>query len=73
MTLAEHIRNLLDYVFDANPNEMYTIEGLSNKILEMTGEYYSGRKIYDSIKNLSYGSHEYARDCSSRPYFYEKL
>ena len=73
MGLYEHIRYLVDVVFDNNPNDAFTTEGLSNEILKMTGVYYSSRQIYDSIKDLSYSNHEYTRDCNSLPYFYEKM
>ena len=73
MTLSENIRILIDMVFDANPNVVFTTEGLSNEILKMTGEYYTSKQVYRSIKDLSYGNHEYTRDCNSKPYFYEKM
>ena len=73
MTLSENIRILVDMVFDANPNVVFTTEGLSNEILRITGEYYSSKQVYHSIKDLSYGNHAYTRDCNSKPYFYEKM
>ncbi len=73
MTLFENIRILVDMVFDANQNVVFTTEGLSNEILRITGEYYYSKQVYHSIKDLSYGNHEYTRDCNSKPYFYEKM
>ena len=73
MELYEYIRCLVDEVFDANPDYTYTTEDLSYKILEMKGEQFSGQQVYRSIKDLTYGNHEYTRDCNSKPYFYEKM
>lgn len=73
MVSSEHIRELVDMILDSNPDQEFTVEGLSDAILESVGEYYSTRQIYDSIKALDYEFHKYTRDVSTMPYHYQRL
>lgn len=73
MVSSEHIRELVDMILDSNPDQEFTVEGLSDAILERVGEYYSARQIYDSIKALDYEFHKYTRDVSTMPYYYQRL
>ena len=52
MTISEYIRILVDNVFDDNLNYRFTIRGLSDEILKMTGEYFSYTQIYEALQPL---------------------
>ena len=73
MVSSAHIWDLVDMILDSNPDKEFTVEGLSDAILESVGEYYSTRQIYDSIKALDYEFHKYTRDVSTIPYHYQRL